>query len=305
MGWEERRGGPAYYRSVRVDGRPRKIYLGKGEAAEAQAARVAQAREERQSEYDAWQCELAQLAAAEEALRELRALADVLVRAAFLNAGLHEHRGQWRKRRTKRRIPMAQVMISPESKQGGTKSGPEQEAGTRAPKTSGGRAKTPPKEQPYAARPPSLTPPKEQPYAALPPSLTTAPDPTPPAPLTRAQAFEELVRRANEGNAASLDGLREILDKNPEIWRTVGDVNALAERSWTDLLANGNKLAEESIRRRLAALKGELAGDHAAPLESLLIDVVGVCWLATNQAEIAAAGPAGGSLQPRPARITG
>jgi hypothetical protein len=282
MGWEERRGGPAYYCSVRIDGRPRKIYLGKGEAAEAQAARVAQAREERRSEYDAWQCELTRLAAAEEALRELRAWADVLVRAAFLTAGLHEHRGQWRKRRTKRRIPMTMAMISPELKQGGTKSEPKQEAGRRAPEASEVRAKTPPKKQPYAARPPSLTPP---------------PDPTPPVLLTRAQAFEELVRRANEGNAASLDGLREILDKNPAIWRRAGDVSALAERSWTELLANGNKLAEESIRRRLAALKGELAGDHAAPLESLLIDVVGVCWLATNQAEIAAAGPAGGSLQ--------
>jgi hypothetical protein len=115
--------------------------------------------------------------------------------------------------------------------------------------------------------------------------------------LTQAQAFEELVRRANDGNAACLDGLREILDKNPAIWRRAGDVSALAERSWTDLLANGNKLAEESIRRRLAEFKRELAGDQAAPLESLLIDLVGVCWLATNQAEIAAAGPAGGSLQ--------
>lgn len=34
MGWERRqRGGRYYYRSVRRDGRPRKVYLGKGKAA--------------------------------------------------------------------------------------------------------------------------------------------------------------------------------------------------------------------------------------------------------------------------------
>jgi hypothetical protein len=48
IGFGEQRGGRAYSRSVRINGRPRKIYLGKGEAAEDQAARVVYAREERQ-----------------------------------------------------------------------------------------------------------------------------------------------------------------------------------------------------------------------------------------------------------------
>jgi hypothetical protein len=77
---------------VRIDGRLRKIYLGKGEAAEANAARVVYAREERQYCHEARRSELAQLAAVEERLRELQALADVLMRTAILGAGRHEHR---------------------------------------------------------------------------------------------------------------------------------------------------------------------------------------------------------------------
>jgi hypothetical protein len=42
-------------------------------------------------------------------------------------------------------------------------------------------------------------------------------------------------------------------------------------------------------------LKGELAGSQAGPLEKLLIDLLGVSWLATCQAEAAAA-QVGGSL---------
>ena len=99
MGWEERRGGRVYYQSVRVDGRPTKVYLGKGEAAEAQAARVAQAQKEREAERDAWRKERDRLAVADDRLRDLQALTDLLTRAVFLDAGLHEHRGEWRRRR--------------------------------------------------------------------------------------------------------------------------------------------------------------------------------------------------------------
>jgi hypothetical protein len=99
MAWEQRRGGPVYYRSLRVNGRPTKVYLGKGEAAEAQARQVEQRRLERQQASEAWQSEQAEVAVAQQRLSELRALADLLVRVTFLGAGFHEHRGQYRRRR--------------------------------------------------------------------------------------------------------------------------------------------------------------------------------------------------------------
>jgi len=91
MGWESRRGGSVYYKSVRVDGQPKKVYMGKGAAAQAQAAKVTQAQQQRQAERDAWQREQARVGDAEQHLRDLRALADLLVRATLLSAGFHEH----------------------------------------------------------------------------------------------------------------------------------------------------------------------------------------------------------------------
>jgi hypothetical protein len=99
MGWEERRGGKVYYRSVRVDGRPTKVYLGKGAAAEAQAERVAQAQKQRQAECDAWRRERDRLAGAEQHLRDLQVLAAALVRVTLHGAGFHLHRGEYRRRR--------------------------------------------------------------------------------------------------------------------------------------------------------------------------------------------------------------
>jgi hypothetical protein len=102
MGWEQRRGGQVYYKSLRIDGRPTKVYMGKGEAAEGEALQVEQRRRECQEAREAWQSEQAEVTAAEQALQELRRLADLLVRAALLVQGYHEHRSQWRKRRDAR-----------------------------------------------------------------------------------------------------------------------------------------------------------------------------------------------------------
>jgi hypothetical protein len=119
----------------------------------------------------------------------------------------------------------------------------------------------------------------------------------PALPMTQEQSFDELVRRASAGNKVCLAGLRKLLDEKPEIWRTVGNLSALAEKCWIGLLGNGNKLAEESIPRRLKELKAELAGHHPTPLEKMLIDLIGVTWLAAQHGEISAAGPPGASLQ--------
>jgi hypothetical protein len=102
------------------------------------------------------------------------------------------------------------------------------------------------------------------------------------------------VRRAGEGNEKCLAGLRQLLDQNPELWRVAGNASALAERVWAELVACGNKLTELSIPRKLAELKAGLAGTAPSPLESLLIDYVGVTWLAAQEGEIAAAQAGGG-----------
>jgi hypothetical protein len=93
-----------------------------------------------------------------------------------------------------------------------------------------------------------------------------------------------------------LKRLRQLLDENPDLWRGAGDVGAIAERAWIEVLAEGNALISESVTRRLRELKIELAGAETTPLETLLVDVVGVTWLAAKHGEMHAAS-SGGSLQ--------
>ena len=105
-----------------------------------------------------------------------------------------------------------------------------------------------------------------------------------------------LVDKANAGDRPALAGLRRLLDDHPEIWETVGDLAARAERAWIELIAGEDALAVESVRRQVAELKAKLNGPHATPTEQLLVDQVASCWLATKQAELAAAQD-GGSIE--------
>jgi hypothetical protein len=151
-----------------------------------------------------------------------------------------------------------------------------------------------PSQEKHTARPHPEVPPRKRPS----PSPKREPQPTQeqipsepsPArvPLTQAQGLQELVKRASDGNEACLVGLRDFLDKHPDIWEVAGNLSALAERHWTEVIANGNALAELSIPRRLQSLRTELLGSDPTPLEKLLVDVIGVSWLAAQHGEIVA-----------------
>ena len=110
------------------------------------------------------------------------------------------------------------------------------------------------------------------------------------------QLFKEVVARANQGERLAIDRLRKFLDLNPFIWQRAGDLTAVAERAWVELIAGEDQFRTESVKRRLAELKDQLRGAHPTALEALLVDLVGVAWLGVNHAEIQAASPAGGSL---------
>jgi len=112
----------------------------------------------------------------------------------------------------------------------------------------------------------------------------------------RDAAFRELLDKANRGDKQALAKLRRELDANPEIWRRAADLAAHAEGEWIALIAGGNVLASESIKRRLAELKKEVAGEHPTQLETLLADQVAVTWLAAQRGEVVASSPPGGSL---------
>ena len=106
MAWARRHRRKYYYRSVRLpDGRVGKIYCGSDGRGERAAKADAEAKAKREADR-------AEAHRAEAALEPLDALAveleeglTLLARATFLAGGLHQHKGQWRRRRHELDIP--------------------------------------------------------------------------------------------------------------------------------------------------------------------------------------------------------
>jgi hypothetical protein len=100
MGWDQRGKKRYYYRSCRRNGRPVRTYFGSGETAELAATADGLLRVQREMDARKWQLEQEHRAAAEALVSELCEGSDLLVRAALIVAGFHQHdRGAWRLKR--------------------------------------------------------------------------------------------------------------------------------------------------------------------------------------------------------------
>ncbi|MFH1268484.1 MAG: hypothetical protein ABIK89_22405 [Planctomycetota bacterium] len=106
------------------------------------------------------------------------------------------------------------------------------------------------------------------------------------------EEFASLVKLANDGDEAALDHLRHILDENPQIWQRVGDLATHAEMALIQTIANGNKLLAESLTRKIAEMKEELAGPAPTRLEELAVQRIIVCWLECQWADACFPSPA-------------
>jgi hypothetical protein len=120
------------------------------------------------------------------------------------------------------------------------------------------------------------------------------PNPTLPLP---ARELEALVQRAQAGDAGALPRIRQILDAHPEVWEHVGDLAALAERAWITVLAADNPLGVEAMKRTIAAIKADLAGEHPTPLERQLVGQIVSTWMELKYVETTSADPGPGSLE--------
>src|SRR5258706_92641 len=94
--------------------------------------------------------------------------------------------------------------------------------------------------------------------------------------------LERLAARAPTGDPAAVVDLRRVLDKNPDIWQSVGDLSAHVERTFISLLAGRNELVAESIRRQISALRRSLGYGSDTPAQRLLADEIVACWLAVK-----------------------
>jgi hypothetical protein len=108
------------------------------------------------------------------------------------------------------------------------------------------------------------------------------PDPQAEAgPRQQEDELARLVGRAERGDLSVLPALREALAANPNLWQTYGDLALQAEGALVRVAAGSNLLLAESLLLKLRALKAELGGDGASPLERLLIARVTATWLQT------------------------
>jgi hypothetical protein len=97
MAWDSR---GYFYTAKKIDGRVVREYHGKGELAQLIAEEETLARADRAAAREARRAQLAALDVADGALNQLIALTNLLVRAALLTAGYHQHhRGEWRMKR--------------------------------------------------------------------------------------------------------------------------------------------------------------------------------------------------------------
>lgn len=93
------------------------------------------------------------------------------------------------------------------------------------------------------------------------------------------ESLEQLVQKANQGDAEAIQALRRLLDENVEVAKKLGDLAWNVETSLIAKIANGNSLGIEAIRRQVAQLREELAGDTPSPIERLLVDQVVAVYL--------------------------
>jgi hypothetical protein len=100
LSWHQKsRNGRYYYQSVRDGDRVYKLYRGKGEAAERLAREVEQRRQQHQAEREARRCEEAEVATAEQALRDLQEMAKLMMKAVLVASDCYQHKRQWRRRK--------------------------------------------------------------------------------------------------------------------------------------------------------------------------------------------------------------
>lgn len=97
--------------------------------------------------------------------------------------------------------------------------------------------------------------------------------------------LERLVTQVNAGNTEALERLRVFLNSHPDVWAVVGDLGRHVELSWLDLIAAGNVLLLESLRRWIAEYKADLAGPKPTRIERGLVDLIASTLLSLRHYE--------------------
>lgn len=99
MGWESRRNGCYYYEKERHGGRVVSNYLGRGDVARAVAVLTAARRDEREAEREIERAAIEKMRSEDAAFDQVDALVMNLTKAHLIEAGYHEIKRVWRRKR--------------------------------------------------------------------------------------------------------------------------------------------------------------------------------------------------------------
>jgi len=106
-------------------------------------------------------------------------------------------------------------------------------------------------------------------------SLATAPTPS----------VDDMLRRAVAGDTAVLPELRIALQQ-PQVVEVLGNLARRIECQLIDQLAGRDLALREALTLKLEAMREEVAGPDATPLERQLVERVVLCWLVVHEAEM-------------------
>lgn len=94
--------------------------------------------------------------------------------------------------------------------------------------------------------------------------------------------INSLAKAANANDPEALRALRQLLDEHPEIPQAVGDLYHPARERLINLVANGNVVLAESIRRHTDGMERDLLRDGTSLLERMAVRHVVLAWLQTQ-----------------------
>jgi hypothetical protein len=100
------------------------------------------------------------------------------------------------------------------------------------------------------------------------------------------QKCDQVIRRAQGGDASALPALREMLKQSVGLVDMLGgDLARQAEAALVVRAAGKNHALKEALYRKLDLLRAELSGPSPAPVERLLVERVVACWLQVHYAD--------------------
>jgi hypothetical protein len=110
--------------------------------------------------------------------------------------------------------------------------------------------------------------------------------PTPPPMDATADQILALLRRARDGDEATLPVVRDLLEDPGMVDHVGGDLARAAEGLLIQALAGPDLVLREALLRKLDLLRAELAGPDPTPVERLLAERAAACWLQVQDADL-------------------